>query len=131
MVIVVAGIAAAEGHEVMVQYIQRLGAEVSRAQDHLTDVRTGLRYRVMGDTVRTEAETEARGIFDTLKHEQDAIVGANPFIRPLAFARYRNKTILADTWRGFKPALPATIGAALYALAGAIVGFIVYEVVKL
>ena len=114
----------------MVQYIQRLGAQVDEARDHLADVRTGLRYRVMGDTVRAELEAKAQGTFNTLKREQDAVVGADPITRPVAFALHRDPAILANTRRAFRPALPATVGAALYALIGMVVGFIAYEAIK-
>ncbi|TAL01869.1 MAG: DUF2937 family protein [Rhodospirillaceae bacterium] len=129
-VIALAGVAASQGHEVIVQYIQQLDARVDQARDHLTDVQTGLRYRVMGDTVRAELEAEAQGIFNTLKQKQDAVVGANALTRPVALARHRDKAILANTWHGFRPALPTTAGAALYAVIGMILGFIAYEAIK-
>ena len=130
-VIALAGVAGVQGHEVMVQYIQRLDVQVDEARDHLADVQTGLRYRVMGDTIRDELEAEAQKIFNTLKQEQDAVVHANALTRPFALARHPDKTVLASTWHGFTPALPVTAGAALYAFIGMIVGFVVYEAVKL
>jgi len=129
-VIALAGVAASQSHEVLVQYIQRLSADVDEAQAHLTDVRTGLRYRVMGDTVRAELEAEAQGTYTTLKREQDAVAGANPLFRPLAFARHSDTAILANTRRAFRPAAPTTIGGWLYTFIGMIAGFVAYEAVK-
>ncbi len=129
--VAVAGIAACQGHAVMVQYIQRLSAEVNEARFHLADTQSGLRYRVMGDTVRAEAEDAAKTRFNQLKRAQDSVVRANPLIRPLALAKTHDDGTISETWREFQPTVPATVGSGIYALFGALIGFVIYEIVKL
>jgi len=126
-----AGVAACQGHAVMSQYIRALSVEVEDAKLHLTDVQGGLRYRVMGPTVRAELEQDAKSRFTHLKRAQDAVADANPLIRPLALARTHDDATLSSTWRGFVPVIPMTAGAVLYALLGAIIGFVIYELIKL
>jgi hypothetical protein len=129
--VALAGIAACQGHEVMVQYLQRLSTNENEARLHLTDTQSGLRYRVMGDEVRAELEADAKTRFDQLHHALDFVARANPLIRPLALVKTHDSETLTETWRDFKPAVPATAGGAVYAFLGMLVGFVVYEVLKL
>jgi len=130
VVVAVAGMAACQGHEVMVQYTQRLGAQVNEAREHLADVQGGLRYRVMGETARAELEADARKKFNSLKQAEDAFVHANVITRPLILASHRDNPTLASAWHGFTPTLPLTAGSAFYAFLGMLGGFAIYEIVK-
>jgi hypothetical protein len=129
--VAVAGIAACQGHEVMVQYIERLASETDQARLHLLDTQSGLRYRVMGDTVRAEHQANAKSRFDKLKRALDTVTRAPAAIRPLAMVKDHDAPTLAKTRAEFQPAMPTTIGGAVYALVGALVGFVIYEIVKL
>ncbi len=100
------------------------------ARAHLADVQSGLRYRVMGETVRVELETAARSRYAKLKKGADAIGGGNVVTRPLMFATYHDDAIAAATERDFKPMLPASAGSMFYTLAGMVLGFVLYEIVK-
>ena len=107
----VGGVAGSQGEAFAVQYIQRLGGHLDEARDHLADVQSGLRYRVMGDVVRDELEAKATNRFKKLKHDYDAIAHGNVITRPFAFARAYDPAALDVARRGFKPALPATAPA--------------------
>ena len=63
--VAVAGIAACQGHEVMVQYIQRLATETNEARLHLLDTQTGLRYRV---TKISDGSVDLSAPDDTILH---------------------------------------------------------------
>lgn len=129
--VAVAGIAACQGHEVMVQYLQRLSTEVNEARLHVIDTQTGLRYRVMGDQARAELEADAKTRFNVLNHALDSVAHANPLLRPLALVKTHDGETLSETWREFRPTVPATAGGAVYAFIGMLIGFAIYEVIKL
>jgi hypothetical protein len=129
--VAVAGVAASQGHEVMVQYIERLSTEANEARLHLLDTQSGLRYRVMGETARAELEDQAKIRFNQLQRAEDTVVHANPLIRPLALVKNHDAGILSSTWHDFTPRVPATAGGAVYAFIGTLIGFMIYEIVKL
>jgi len=128
--VAIAGILACQGHGFLAQYVQRHGAETATARAHLTDVQSGLRYRVMGESVRAELETTAQARYSKLKKAENAIVGANVLTRPLMYVTYRDQTIAAATEQNFKPVLPSSAGSVLYTFGGMVLGFALYEVVK-
>jgi hypothetical protein len=129
-VIAVGGLLACQGHTFMAQYVEHLGREVREAGAHLADTQSGLRYRVMGETVRAELEAKAQKRYTALKRSEESIVGANVLTRPLLYAAYRDPDVAADTKRDFKPELPSSAGSIAYVVLGMLVGFIVYEIVK-
>ena len=130
-VVALMGVIGSQGQAFTVQYVQRLGGHLDEARIHLSDVQGGLRYRVMGDTVRAELETDAKTRVATLQRAYDAVKGANIFIRPLAILRYGDVDVIAGTKRDFVPALPMNADAIIYTLVGMIGGFVIYEVVRL
>jgi hypothetical protein len=129
--IAVFGIAGSQGQAFAVQYIQRLGGHLDEARDHLADVQTGLRYRVMGDTVRGELEAEAKGRVAVLDLAYTKVKGANVLTRPIAILRYGEPSILAGTERDFVPALPGSRDGIIYTVFGMIAGFVLYEILRL
>ncbi len=129
--IAVCGVAGSQGQAFAVQYIQRLGGHLEEARDHLADVRSGLRFRVMGDTVRAELETEAKARFAVLDRAYGKAKNANVFTRPIAIIRYGEPTILAVTERDFVPALPASRDGIIYTVFGMLAGFAIYEILRL
>jgi hypothetical protein len=129
--VAVAGIMACQGHEVLEQYIQRLAVETDQARLHLLDTQSGLRYRVMGDEARAEHEAEAKSRFDKLKRALDTVTSAPQPVRPLALIKAHDAETLAKARAEFQPAMPTTLGDVIYGLIGALVGFVIYEIVKL
>jgi hypothetical protein len=130
VVIALAAVAASQSQAFIVQYTQRLGGHLDEARAHLSQVQTGLRYRLMSDTVRGELETDAKHRTAELQAAYDSIAKANSFAKPVALIRHADPTMLRGTWRDFVPALPLTPESFVYVLVGMLLGFIVYEVVK-
>jgi len=131
IVIALSGAGASQGQAFVAQYIQRLGGHLDEAKAQLFNVQTGLRYKLMSETVRTELEAEANARVEQLQSAYDAISGSNVFTRPFAFFSHAETTIVSGTWRDFVPALPLDATSAFYVFLGMILGFIVYEIVKL
>ena len=129
--IAVCGIAGSQGQAFSVQYIQRLGGHLDEARDHLADVQTGLRYRVMGDTVRGELETAAKDRVAVLDRAYSKAKNANVLTRPIAILRYGEPSILAGTEKDFVPALPASRDGVIYTVFGMLLGFALYEFLRL
>ncbi len=125
------GVAASQAQAFMIQYIQRLGGHFDEAKLHLNNVQHGLRYQLMSETVRKELEAEAQRRVAALQNAYEAIVEANVFARPFAFLRHADTGMIAATWRDFVPSLPASTGSIAYIVAGMLLGFLAYEIVKL
>ena len=53
-----------------------------------------------------------------------ALQSANPFVRPVVFVRYVDRTLLAETWDGFTPGLLITLNLALWAFIGFVCGWL-------
>src|ERR1700722_8200199 len=86
-VIALTAAAASQGQAFIVQYIQRAGGHLDEARAHLEDVQTGLRYRVMGDTVRSELEVDAKARVAVLTRAYESVKTANVFMRPVQILR--------------------------------------------
>jgi hypothetical protein len=127
--VAVAAIAASQGHTFMTQYEERLSRDLAQAQARLNEVKTGLRYKLMSDVVRSELETTAQTRFDQLNVAYTAIAGAS-ITKPYAVIRHREPRLVAETERTFVPRLPTGAGGVFYAVLGALIGFLAYEIVK-
>jgi hypothetical protein len=130
-VIAVSGVAASQAQAFMVQYVQRLGGHLDEAKAQLNSVQHGLRYQLMNETVRKELETEASNRVAQLQNAYTAITDANVVTKPFALLRHADSTMLAGTWRDFVPALSASADSITYVVMAMILGFIVYEGIKL
>ncbi len=130
IVIAAAAVAASQSQAFIIQYTQRLGGHLEEARAHLSTVQTGLRYRLMSDTVRGELETDAKHRASELQAAYDSIAKANSFAKPVALIRHADPTMLQGTWRDFVPALPMTSESAVYVIVGMVLGFLLYEIVK-
>lgn len=131
VVIAVTGIAASQAQAFIAQYLQRLGGHLDEAKTQLLNVQTGLRYKEMSEPVRTEIEANALVRVESLQDAYDAITSANIFTRPFTFLGNAESAIVAGTWRDFVPALPLDAPSITYVFMGMILGFIIYEVMKL
>ena len=131
IVVAAAGIAASQAQAFMLQYVQRLGGHLDEAKATLNNILHGLRYQLMSETVRKELETAAQARVKELQDAYHAIADANIFIKPLVLLRHADSTMLAGTWRDFVPALSASIDNIVYVVMAMILGFLLYELVKL
>lgn len=55
-----------------------------------------------------------------------ALSNAGPFERPYAFVTQMDRTIAAETWTNFEPAVPLDRVSLIYSAIGALIGFLVY-----
>jgi hypothetical protein len=130
-VIAVAAIVASQGQVFMTQYMRHLGSQLDAARAQVTAVETGLRYKLMSDTVRGEIEKDTRNRAHALQSEYDAVAKTNIFARPSALARNGDPTLMRGTWHEFVPGLPLTPEDIAYMAVGMVAGFVLYEVIKL
>ncbi|MDX2222533.1 MAG: hypothetical protein SFV21_07285 [Rhodospirillaceae bacterium] len=112
------------------QFLARTGPWVAAAEAHLADVRTGLKYQVMADTVRRDLERAAEAELSRRRALHDPVARAGPVGRPLALLRVRGQAPMAETWASFVPALPRGAGATVYAVIGLVLGFLAYEALR-
>jgi hypothetical protein len=131
VVIAVAAICAWQGQVFMTEYLHRLGSQLSEARSEVASVQTGLRYKLMSDTVRGEIETTAQARAKALQASYDSVANTPLFIRPIVLAKDGDRALLEGTWNSFVPTLPLSRDAIAYGIVGMIIGFIAYEVVKL
>ena len=129
--VALAAIASSQAQAFFVQYVQRLGGHLDEARAQLTNVETGLRYKLMSDAVRGEAVAEARHRVDQLQRTYDSFTQANLFTKPVALIRHADTTMLAGTWHDFVPSLPTTAESIIYVIVGMVLGFALYEIVKI
>lgn len=131
VVIAASGVAASQAQAFMVQYVQRLGGARDEAKLVLGNVQNGLRYRLMSDTVRKELEADASRRVGELQNAYHAIADASFVAQPFQLLRHADPIMVAGTWRDFTPMLPANADGIAYVIAAMILGFAIYEVVKL
>lgn len=124
-----AAIGASQGYAFMTQYEDHLSRDLGLARARVTEIKTGLRYKLMSDVVRSELETAAQTRLDQLNIAHTAIAGAG-ITKPYAFMRYREPTLVAETRRDFVPRLPQSAGSIIVTVLAALIGFLAYEVVK-
>jgi hypothetical protein len=131
VVIAFAAIAVWQGQAFMTEYQRRLGGQLSEARSQVTAIQTGLRYKLMSDTVRGEIEHNAAARAQALQASYDTVAKTNLITRPIALARHGDPALLEGTWRSFAPTLPVSGDAIAYIVIGTLIGFIVYEAIKL
>lgn len=131
VVIAATGVAASQGQTFIDQYVQRLGGHLDEGKTQLLSVQAGLRYKAMSEAARTELEANAQARIENLQSAYDAIVNANIFTRPIAFFGNAEPAIVAGTWRDFVPALPLDATSVTYVFMGMVLGFVIYEVMKI
>jgi hypothetical protein len=112
------------------QYLARSGAELNRAQSRLADAQTGLRTQTMAEQVRAEVISDAEQKLAMAQTAHDALAKTTPLLYPLAIWRWAKPDVRAATWNAFIPALPTTFWSTLFCSLGALLGFVLYELLK-
>lgn len=130
VVIAAVAIAACQSQVFVIQYLSRQSAQLAVARAELAGVETGLRYKLMSDTVRKEIEAGARARAQAIQASYESVARGNLFARPLILARSGDRGLMEATWRGFVPALPQTPGSIAFSLVGIVLGFLIYEAIK-
>jgi hypothetical protein len=113
------------------QYLQRLGGHVDEARRQVAQLTGADAARSLDGATRLALETLARARLVALESQHQALSDAAPTLRPLAFLRGFDGDIAAATLDRFVPALPLDTAGMIYAGAGLVAGWLVYEGVKL
>ena len=61
-----------------------------------------------------------------LESHLDTLKNAGPVSRPYTFATQMDRTIAAETWENFEPAVPLDKLSLIYAAVGALIGLLIY-----
>ena len=113
------------------QYLQRLGGHVDEAGRQVAQLTGANAAERLDSGMRLAFETLARARHAALESQQQALSDATPLIRPLEFLRGFDSDIAAATLDRFVPAVPLDSAGAVYAIAGLVAGWLLYEAVKL
>ena len=124
----IVGVAASQLQAFVQAYLQRLGGHLDEARRMAKEFET---RASSGDTAPAEQVT-------TMLHQRiaelesaiRAIEQANPYMKPIVFFTHMDAEIAAAAGVNFVPALPLDPPGITYALAGAVLGWIVWELVK-
>lgn len=130
IVIGVFGVAGSQLAPLIGQYVGRAAARLNAAQAKLTDIQTGLKYQVMAEPVRADLASAARAEIAAAKADHDPVATANIVTKPFRLWQQADSPLFDETWRNFVPALPSTAEAVTYTIAGLLIGFLVYEIVR-
>jgi hypothetical protein len=121
------------------QYLQRLGGRLDQAvvqrdriaaaaNEHALAVPDYVRRLVdnADPVVRSEGANAAAALADAarLQAAHDALLGASPWERPVAFARNFDPDLAHAAWERFVPAVPLSPESLIYAGVGLVLGLI-------
>ena len=115
----------------MHQYLQRLGGHFDEAQRHLTEVSQGDRYQGLGGPARQSLIEAAQRRVTDIQAAYDALRGADPLVKPFAFARHIDPDLALRVLPDFQPSIPIDTASLVYAGAGFVLGLLAYEILKL
>ena len=125
------GLTASQTQAFIAAYLQRLGG-------HLDEARRSLARLQSGDLLPgTDPASQDRmaGAFsrrvEELSTAYHAVADADAFRRPFEFARHLDRDIAEAAFAAFTPALPLDTASAVYVLAGIVLGWLCYELIKL
>ncbi len=127
----VAGVSASQTQAFIHAYLQRLGGHLDEARASYLKLRAG-EFLPGADALSQQrmAEAFSRRV-EELSQAYNAIANADALVQPLRFARHMDRTIAEATFSHFTPALPLDSASLIYALAGMVLGLLIYEIIKL
>ena len=127
----IAGVSASQTQAFIHAYLQRLGGHLDEARSSYLKLRAG-EFLPGADTLSQQrmAEAFSRRI-DELSQAYNAIAHADALVRPLRFAAHMDRSIAEATFTNFTPAVPLDSASLIYAVAGMVLGLLLYEIVKL
>ena len=114
----------------MQQYLQRLGGHVDEARSNLVHVTGDAAFRTLDAPARHTLAVALEQRAGELATGEAAIRGAGASVRPFVFVRELDPDIALATLRAFEPALPLSAAGLVYGVAGIVIGWISYEVLK-
>lgn len=124
------GLAASQTQAYIQAYLQRLGGHIDEARATYQKLQTG-EFLPGTDGPAQERIAAAFGRrADDLTQAYSAIANADVFERPWQFIAHMDRAIAEATLTSFTPALPLDTASLVFALAGVVLGWLLYEVVK-
>jgi hypothetical protein len=126
----IGGVAFAQAPVFVQQYLQRLGGHVDEARRNLVRVATEEAFKGLEPGVRLAVEAVARDRLVHLERQQQALLAADPVLRPLSFLRTFDPDIAGATFGRFEPAVPLDPAGLIYAAAGVLAVWLLYELLK-
>lgn len=125
------GLAASQLLAFIQAYQQRLGGHLDEARRAQHALFGDLTSPAQADQIFRARMTEmAQARVDDLDAAYRAIEQAGPFTRPFAFFAHFDQEIALATARVFHPAIPFDPPSLLYAAAGLVLGWLLWELVK-
>ena len=119
---------AAQGPAFVQAYLQRLGVHIDEARRTLNELSGGDAARIVGDGQAHDRLVDAfAGRLSDLEVSRSAIESATPLWRPVALALHGDREIAGAVAEAFTPAMPLDAASLLYAVAGLVVGLLVWE----
>jgi hypothetical protein len=125
------GVAGSQLAPLIGQYVTRAAAHLAAAEAKFADIQTGLKYQVMAETVRADLAAAARAEIAAAKADHDPVAIAGIVTKPFRLWQHADSALFDETWRNFVPALPTTAEAVTYTVIGVLLGFLVYEVLRI
>ena len=112
------------------QYRQRLEGHLNEAELRYREVLEGDLYRGVDEATRNRFAEAAADRIEELKANLTAIVEANIWSKPWVFMDNLDRDMALATLKSFQPALPLDGTSVAYGLAGMVLAWLAYEVVK-
>lgn len=112
-------------------YLQRLGGHIDEARHGRIALFTDPVARAAGDeTLRARIADLTQARIDALEAGYRAIDQATVFVKPFAFFSHMDRDIALATARAFQPALPIDGPSLAFGLAGIVLGWVLWELLK-
>ena len=127
----IVGVAASQLQAFVQAYLQRLGGHLDEARRMARELESQGSAGAAGDAPPAEqVTTMLTQRIAELESAIRAIEQANPYMKPIAFFTHMDAEIAAAAGLNFVPALPLDPPGITYALAGAVLGWVVWELLK-
>lgn len=124
----IAGVVASQFQAFVQAYLQRLGGHLDEAR------RMGRELEASGTASGTAPTEQVTNMLQQRIAELEsairAIEQANPYLKPFAFFTHMDAEIAAAAGANFVPAIPLDPPGIVYALVGAMLGWVVWELIK-
>lgn len=125
------GLAASQTQAYIQAYLQRLGGHIDEARATYQKLQSGgFLPGADGPAQERMAAAFGRRVED-LTQAYNAIANAEVFERPWQFVTHMDRAIAEAALTNFTPALPLDTASLVFALTGVVLGWLLYEMVKL
>ncbi len=126
----VAGLAAAQVVAFVHAYLQRLGGHLDEARRGQGALLNGQAAVIQDENLRGQVTALTQARIDALESAYRAIDQAGAFAQPFVFFHHVDTDIAQATMRTFVPALPLDMPSLVFGFTGIVLGWIIWEAVK-